>query len=186
MPVYETNEYEIINGPAKKVDGEKYGTMYLTNFRIIYEISGRRSFLKAVPSRTDLILKLTDVVNVSYASPRLKLKSSLRIEYNSDNSIKAVDFYVKDAVRWFNEIKKASERAKREEFENIQRMEMEKHLREMELARAKTPNVGVAFISGNKSMNSHSTMPALQYCPVCNHELSGNERFCPNCGYRLS
>lgn len=208
MPVYETNEHEMLKESATMIkDNEEItdGTLYLTDKRLIYERKGKRTFLRASPSHTLADIRLHSITNISAAVPKFKLltKKTLAIEYRDSDGVSKANFIVGNPKHWEENIRKWISDAKRNQEEQIKKDKEDAYKKEIELAKAKSPkaNVGMAYfgtkggkgegnypiVEASYSEDSPSDLPMPQegFCPNCKSPVSGGMKFCPQCGKPL-
>lgn len=208
MPIYETNEHEMLKESATAIqDSEEItdGILYLTDKRLIYERKGKRTFLRASPSHVIADIRLFSITNISVAVPKFKLltKKTLSIEYRDKDQTYKINFVVGNPKEWDENIRKWIGDAKRGREEEIKREREDAYKREIELAKAKSPkaNVGMAYFGtkggkeeGNypvvetkytEESESDLPMPQETFCPNCNSPVSSGMKFCPQCGKQL-
>ncbi|MHB8361210.1 MAG: zinc ribbon domain-containing protein [Thermoplasmataceae archaeon] len=185
------------------------GTLYLTDKRLIYEIKGTRKLLSAEPSKIYLMIPIYNAENVSTAVPRFKIftKKRIRVEYRDETTLKSVEFSVRKAHSWAEEIKKWSITAKASHMEIIKREDEEQFRRTLELTKAKssksninminlgTPAKGSSGFVKNENRSdtikdivvSNSQFPTnpIVTCPECLGIIDPNSKFCKNCGTKL-
>lgn len=212
MPIYATDEHELMNEESVLKEGEaeiQNGTLYLTDRRIIYEIKGKRGFVKASPAKTYMDVPLHKLKNVTASVPLIRLftKKYLIVEFERDGSNKKYEFLLTDPKKWHEEIVRWVSDARRHFEDDEKRRVDEEHKREVEMANAKSSkmNIGVAYIGkehekdkpekvdveeGNSNRKSKKKLEEPKYisllCDECNSEISQEMKFCPNCGAKVN
>ena len=209
MPIYESDEHEILNEKTVLFDhGVKVskGILYLTNKRIIYVKNGRRGIFRAAPSLVDLEVKLDSLDDVGKAIPRLKMakKRIVSIKYYEGASLQSKDFTVSNPELWEKSVRQwALEYKRRINDENRRTVEDDKK-RELEMARAKAPTANIGYVyygkdnqkknQGKNTIKSQigsideeqidekesEALPEL--CDNCGAVIPPNSKFCPECG----
>jgi rubrerythrin len=205
MPIYESDEHEFLNAKAKKIENNVYikGLLFLTDKRIIFEKKGVRSVFRASPAVMDLNLFLYNVENSNFAIPAFRLftKQVLSIEYYDESrKLVRVDFAVKKAKTWVDQITRLATISKKDEANKKEKDELEKKKYELDMAKAKAPraNIGMAVFGNDKNKNPYQNIrenmadvddknlpdTALN-CPHCGYPITEDMVYCPNCGYKL-
>lgn len=216
MPVYEPNEHEILKEETKQIkEGVQIseGTLFLTDKRFIYELKGKRGFLRASAPVTMIDVRLDAIVNVTTAVPRFKLmtKKTLSVDYRTDRGEEHANFILEDPVKWDKSIREWISDSKRFSEEKERKEKDEAYRREVEMAKAKSPkaNIGNVYMGDRKVKGqsdesdyvdaefqesgktdlevSESEFPSTpkKKCKKCGESVDGNMKFCPSCGSRL-
>lgn len=217
MPVYEPNEHEIYNEQTKQVrEGVEIseGSLYLTDKRFIYELKGKRGFLRASAPVKMIDIYLDAITNITVAVPRFKLmtKKTLTVEYRSDKGVETATFIVDDPKKWDKSMREWMTDSKRSKDELTRKEQDEAHKREVELAKARSPkaNIGNVYMGDKKKefrreedgeyidaeysesdetgMQVSKNEPPAQAskkCKSCGQQVDANMKFCPNCGQPL-
>ncbi|MEM0139211.1 MAG: zinc ribbon domain-containing protein [Ferroplasma sp.] len=203
MPIYENDEHEYLSSKAKKMENNAYinGMLYLSDKRIIFEKKGQRAMVRASPTIIDLNIFLYNVENASYAVPAFPLftKQMLSIEYYDENrKLLRADFAIKKSKNWVEQIKREASIAKKDEYNNRQKNELERKQHELDLAKAKAPNanIGMAIFGNDKKKDPRSiiqenmadedtNLPQEMKCPHCGYSIDSSMVYCPHCGYKL-
>lgn len=216
MPVYEPNEHEILKEETKQIkEGVQIseGMLYLTDRRFIYELKGKRGFLRASAPVTMIDIRLDAIMNVSTAVPRFKLmtKKTLTLDYKTDKGEEHANFIVDDPVKWDRTIREWISDSKRFKEEQERREKEEAYKKEVELAKAKSPkaNIGNVYMGDRKKQMqptddeyvdaeyeesgetdlqvSEKEYPAKasSKCKKCGTSVDAGMKFCPNCGNPL-
>lgn len=217
MPVYEPNEHEIYNEQTKQIrEGVEIseGTVYLTDRRFIYELKGKRGFLRASAPVKMIDIYLDAITNITVAVPRFKLmtKKTLTVEFKTDKGVEMATFLLDDPKKWDKSMREWMSDSKRSRVENAKREKDEAHKREIELAKARSPkaNIGNLYMGDRKKpvksdvkdeyidadytdseetgmQVSESEYPAEaeRKCKNCGQNIDGKMKFCPNCGEAL-
>ncbi len=216
MPIYEVDEHELMKEDCVLKEGEaeiQDGTLYLTDKRIIYEIKGKRGFIRAVPPKIYMDVRLYNLKNVSSAVPKLKVftKKYLTVEFEQDGQEKRYEFALKDPSKWDDEIKRWISDARKHREEEERRKSEEQHRKEVEMANARSTkqNIGMAYfgttaqnrqpsapmhveneagesevIEQSPALDQMKSVPLL--CEYCGHELDPSMKYCPNCGKKVN
>lgn len=216
MPVYEPDEHEILKETTKQVkEGVEIseGTLYLTDRRFIYELKGKRGFLRASAPVKMIDVYLDAITNISTAVPRLKLmtRKTLTVDYRTDKGEEHANFLVDDPKKWDRTIREWISDSKRSRKEMTKKEREEAYKREVELAKAKAPraNIGNLYMGDKKKSKpgsddtpyfeaeyEESDETGMQVtkneypsttteCGECGKKIEGNMKFCPNCGAKL-
>jgi hypothetical protein len=216
MPIYEVDEHELMKEECVLREGEaeiQDGTLYLTDKRIIYEIKGKRGLIRAAPPKIYMDVRLFELKNVSSAVPKLKLftKKFLTVEFEKDGQDKRYEFALKDPSKWDDEIKRWISDARKHQEEAEKRKSEEEYRKQVEMANARSTkqNIGMAYFgstptkdqkqspthieneTGNEEVIQEApaldTMKSLELkCEYCGHELSPDDKYCPNCGKKVN
>lgn len=214
MPVYESNEREILQEESTLIRGDQEitdGTAFLTSRRLIYEKKGKRSFLRASAPQTVINLPLFKVENVSTAVPKFKLmtRKTLTIEYTSEEGSERIHFVLKSPKTWEREIRAWIPEAQRDWQEKVAKEKEDIHKKQVDLESAKAPKASINmgyFIPGGSKEKEESTdleksyvdaeysekkkgelVPAAEKtCGKCGKAVTSAMKFCPNCGNQLS
>ncbi len=217
MPVYEPDEHEILKEPTKQIkEGVEIseGTLYLTDRRFIYELKGKRGFLRASAPVKMIDVYLDAITNVSTAVPRFKLmtRKSLSVDYRTDRGEEHANFLVDDPKKWDHSIREWLSDSKRSKKEMTKREKEEAYRKEVELAKAKAPraNIGNLYMGDKKkksdlydddnyidadyeesdetqmqvSKNQYPSRASTK-CKECGESVDSNMKFCPHCGAQL-
>lgn len=217
MPVYEPNEHEIYSEQTKQIrEGVEIseGSLYLTDRRFIYELKGKRGFLRAAAPVKMIDIYLDSITNITMAVPRFKLmtKKTLTVEFRTDKGVETATFLLDDPKKWDKSMRDWMSDSKRSREESSRKEKEEAYRREVELAKARSPkaNIGNLYMgdkkkpvdsdansdyidadyteSDEKGMQvSKSEYPAeaRKKCKNCGQSVDGNMKFCPNCGQAL-
>ena len=215
MPVYESNEREILQEQSTFIRGDEEitdGTAFLTTRRLIYEKKGKRSFLKATPPQTIVNLPLFKIENVSTAVPKIRImtKKTLTVEYRAedDESVR-IHFVLKDPRAWEREIRAWIPEAQKDWVDKVTREKEDMHKKQVDLESAKAPKASINmgyFVPGESGKQAKGTDIEKSYvdaeysdkkkgeivpsqektCPGCGTPVSGSMKFCPNCGRPLN
>lgn len=210
MPIYAVDEHELMSEESVLKDGDaeiQDGTLYLTDRRILYEIKGKRSLLKASPAKTYMDVPLHELKNVSASVPMLRLftKKYLIVEFESESGHKKYEFLLNDPKRWHEEIVRWISDARRH-FEDDEKKRIdEQHKREVEMANAKSSkmNIGMAYFGKESDKENPEKVEnetskgkvkkALKepkyislLCEQCSTEIKPEMKFCPNCGAKVN
>lgn len=212
MPIYATDEHELMQEESVLKEGDaeiQNGTLYLTDRRIIYEIKGKRGFVKASPAKTYMDVPLHKLKNVAASVPLIRLftKKYLIVEFERDGSDKKYEFLITDPKKWHEEIVRWVSDARRHYDEDEKKRTEEAHKREVEMANAKSSkmNIGMAYIGKEPSKakpdkvdvedekpskKSTKKLDEPKYisllCDQCSSEISSDMKYCPNCGAKVN
>jgi hypothetical protein len=209
MPIYESDEHEILNEKTVLFDhGVKVskGILYLTNKRIIYVKNGRRGIFRAAPSLVDLEVKLDSLDDVGKAIPRLKMakKRIVSIKYYEGASLQTKDFTVSNPELWEKSVRQWALEYKRRVNEDNRRSVEDEKKRELEMARAKAPTANIGYVYyGKNNQKKNSEKPTIksqignvvegeigereneqlpELCENCGAVIPPGSKFCPECG----
>jgi|GEM_PF-6992097 ribosomal protein S27AE len=203
MPIYNSDEHEIMKSDATLVDHAvkvSDGTLYLSNSRVIYERKGKKKLFKAIPPHIDLELKLTDLKDAAGSEPKLKFwaKRILTVTYERDNATQSVDFVVEEPDAWARSIQQWASEAKRRSTEKSEREKEDEKKREIEMARARTPGANINILYNDDSKKKQKNEPKyvdsetdenlpaeVKTCPSCGAQVPANAKYCPNCGHQF-
>jgi hypothetical protein len=213
MPIYESDEHEILNEKTVLFDhGVKVskGILYLTNKRIIYVKNGRRGIFRAAPSLVDLEVKLDSLDDVGKAIPRLKMakKRIVSIKYYEGASLQSKDFTVSNPELWEKSVRQWALEYKRRVDEDSRRTIDDEKKRELEMARAKAPTANIGYVYyGRDAQKRNSEKPGSkkqignvvegeiegkeiepipELCENCGAVIPPGSKFCPECGKPLN